>query len=314
MAEKNKGINNTLYKAREKAKEEIELKKALEALLTADLIMFYQQLADDFNTVYSATGEILNLNESYIDELKALLKKNYRRVGNHFGRSTRQSIEDIVDLDVYEIIPEVAKSLDNRIGMVLGAFFLLRSDDIAPKIANTVRDEMIQRTQTAILQAVEKAKEAGVAPVINNAEIAGTVGEQLKLWGENHAPTVSVTEVQAVAEESKYTEQAEIIKDTAESDDNEYDITELQAGAEKLWITAGDEKVRESHQAIDATLIPADSLFTTGAGSLMRYCGDMSLGAPLSDVINCRCETIFRYNAEVTMIITNHIFRRKGIA
>ena len=40
MAEKNKGINNTLYKAREKAKEEIELKKALEALLTADLIMF----------------------------------------------------------------------------------------------------------------------------------------------------------------------------------------------------------------------------------------------------------------------------------
>ena len=89
---KNKGINNTLYKAREKAKEEIELKKALEALLTADLIMFYQQLADDFSTVYSATGEILNLNESYIDELKALLKKNYRRVGNHFGRSTRQSI------------------------------------------------------------------------------------------------------------------------------------------------------------------------------------------------------------------------------
>ena len=53
---KNKGINNTLYKAREKAKEEIELKKALEALLTADLIMFYQQLADDFSTVYSATG------------------------------------------------------------------------------------------------------------------------------------------------------------------------------------------------------------------------------------------------------------------
>ena len=311
---KNKGINNTLYKAREKAKEEIELKKALEALLTADLILFYQQLAEDYSTVYSATGEILNLSESYLDELKSLLKRNYRQVGNHFGRSTRQSIEDLIDIDVYEPIPEVVKKLDDRIGMALGAFYLLRAEDIAPKMIDTIRDEMIQKTQTAIVQVLEKAKEAGVQPVINNAEVAGTVGEQLKLWGENHAPTVSVTEVQAVAEESKYVEQAEIISDTAESDDNEYDITELQAGAEKLWITAGDEKVRESHQAVDATLIPADSLFTTGAGSLMRYCGDMSLGAPLSDVINCRCETIFRYNAEVTMIITNHIFRRKGIA
>ena len=311
---KNKGINNTLYKAREKAKEEIELKKALEALLTADLILFYQQLAEDYSTVYSATGEILNLSESYLDELKSLLKRNYRQVGNHFGRSTRQSIEDLIDIDVYEPIPEVVKKLDDRIGMALGAFYLLRAEDIAPKMIDTIRDEMIQKTQTAIVQVLEKAKEAGVQPVINNAEVAGTVGEQLKLWGENHAPTVSVTEVQAVAEESKYVEQAEIISDTAESDDNEYDITELQAGAEKLWITAGDEKVRESHQAVDATLIPADSLFTTGAGSLMRYCGDMSLGAPLSDVINCRCETIFRYNAEVTMIITNHIFHRKGIA
>lgn len=99
---KNKGINNTLYKAREKAKEEIELKKALEALLTADLILFYQQLAEDFSTVYSATGEILNLSESYLDELKAVLKRNYRQVGNHFGRSTRQSIEDLIDIDVYE--------------------------------------------------------------------------------------------------------------------------------------------------------------------------------------------------------------------
>ena len=311
---KNKGINNTLYKAREKAKEEIELKKALEALLTADLILFYQQLAEDYSTVYSATGEILNLSESYLDELKAVLKRNYRQVGNHFGRSTRQSIEDLIDIDVYEPIPEVVKKLDDRIGMALGAFYLLRAEDIAPKMIDTIRDEMIQKTQTAIVQVLEKAKEAGVQPVINNAEVAGTVGEQLKLWGENHAPTVSVTEVQAVAEESKYVEQAEIISDTAESDDNEYDITELQAGAEKLWITAGDEKVRHRHQAVDATLIPADSLFTTGAGSLMRYCGDMSLGAPLSDVINCRCETIFRYNAEVTMIITNHIFRRKGIA
>lgn len=307
------GINNTLYKAREKAKEEIELKKALEQLLTADLIEFYRQLADDFATVYSATGEILNLNESYLDELKALLKKNYRKVGNFFGRSTRQSIEDIIDFDIYEPIPEVVNQLDNRIGMALGALFLLRSDDIAPKIANTVKEEIITKTQNEILKTIEKAREAGVPPTIDNAEIAGTVGEQIKEWGENHAPTVSVTEVQAVAEESKYTEQEEIVKDTAESDDNEYDLTELQAGAEKLWITAGDEKVRASHQAVDATLIPADALFTTGAGSLMRYCGDMSLGASLSDVINCRCETIFRYNAEVTMVIRNHIYRRKGI-
>ena len=61
------------------------------------------------------------------------------------------------------------------------------------------------------------------------------------------------------------------------------------AGVEfKKWITARDESVRDSHK-IDGQTVERTQPFHTNDGNYLSYPGDRTLGAPASDVINCRC-------------------------
>jgi hypothetical protein len=62
-----------------------------------------------------------------------------------------------------------------------------------------------------------------------------------------------------------------------------------EAGFEaKEWLTARDERVRESHQ-IDGQVVGVGETFTTGLGSHLLYPGDRSSGAPVEDLVQCRC-------------------------
>lgn len=56
----------------------------------------------------------------------------------------------------------------------------------------------------------------------------------------------------------------------------------------KKWITARDEKVRDSHQ-IDGQTVDLQQSFTTKLGTKLNYPCDRSGGAPAEDVIGCRC-------------------------
>jgi len=55
------------------------------------------------------------------------------------------------------------------------------------------------------------------------------------------------------------------------------------------WDSAEDSATRDSHRAMDGQQRGANEPFTTGAGFQMLYPGDSSLGAPGSEIINCRC-------------------------
>lgn len=67
----------------------------------------------------------------------------------------------------------------------------------------------------------------------------------------------------------------------------------LEAGiSKKMWLTAGDEKVRDSHAEVEGQIVDATAMFTTGLGNQLHYPGDRSTGAPPEDIINCRCTTI----------------------
>ena len=54
------------------------------------------------------------------------------------------------------------------------------------------------------------------------------------------------------------------------------------------WDAANDEDTRESHANADGQVKGQDGTFSIG-GYRMRYPGDSSLGAPASEIINCRC-------------------------
>lgn len=69
------------------------------------------------------------------------------------------------------------------------------------------------------------------------------------------------------------------------------DIVPNEAGAEtwyKQWVSMEDHKVRPTHVAAHGQLAKIEDTFTVG-GFQMRFPGDSSLGAPLKELVNCRC-------------------------
>lgn len=63
------------------------------------------------------------------------------------------------------------------------------------------------------------------------------------------------------------------------------------AAARKVWDSAGDRRVRNSHRELDGTSVGIDEPFISPAtGKPMMHPGDTTLGAKARDVIHCRCK------------------------
>lgn len=62
----------------------------------------------------------------------------------------------------------------------------------------------------------------------------------------------------------------------------------------KTWKSRGDENVRHSHKELNGTKVGFDQTFISELGSPMRFPGDVSLGASMSDIMGCRCAAIYK--------------------
>lgn len=65
---------------------------------------------------------------------------------------------------------------------------------------------------------------------------------------------------------------------------------------EKEWSSSGDDRVRETHMDMDGQTVGINEPFVSSTGSALMYPGDTSLGAGPEDVINCRCQAIYKVN------------------
>jgi hypothetical protein len=57
----------------------------------------------------------------------------------------------------------------------------------------------------------------------------------------------------------------------------------------KTWDATGDRRTRHTHMAMDGQRVQFDEPFKTPYGARLMFPGDISLGAPASEIINCRC-------------------------
>ena len=60
----------------------------------------------------------------------------------------------------------------------------------------------------------------------------------------------------------------------------------------KRWVATTDGRVREDHLAMNGVEVPQDEPFVLPDGSKMMFPADVSLGADVSQVVNCRCTMI----------------------
>lgn len=58
---------------------------------------------------------------------------------------------------------------------------------------------------------------------------------------------------------------------------------------QRIWDSAGDKRVRDSHVAMDGQSVGLDEPFVTPSGEKLMYPGDSSLGASGEETIQCRC-------------------------
>jgi hypothetical protein len=79
------------------------------------------------------------------------------------------------------------------------------------------------------------------------------------------------------------------VADGVDEGENNHDLMSMLALAGKIWLSTGDEKVRESHQQMDGVEVGIMDFFTLPFGDLMQFPGDESMGADVSEIANCRC-------------------------
>lgn len=62
----------------------------------------------------------------------------------------------------------------------------------------------------------------------------------------------------------------------------------------KVWSATGDGRTRDSHLHMNNVAVPFNRPFVTETGAQMQYPQDVSLGAPASEVIACRCHALYK--------------------
>lgn len=184
-----------------------------------------------------------------------------------------------------DIVGRLSKATGKREGGIIGlspnqeqaarrAFEELRSGelvDLRSYLGRSLRDRRFDRV---VGRAIRGGKAIGAKEA---REIVSKYrGKLLRHRGE----TIARTELLGSLHEAKDEGLRQIVDKGVVADQ---DIT-------KVWDASADSDTRESHRALDdAQANGSDGVFTTITGAQMRFPGDRSLGAPASEIINCRC-------------------------
>lgn len=202
------------------------------------------------------------------------------RAGLAAGRGPRETALDLVGR-----IGSTGRRTGGLIGLtteqaqyVLNAREALLSGDPTQMRTYLERKLRDQRFDATVLRAIEAGKPVAAADV---AKITGRYADRLlQLRGENIARTETIGAFNAAREQAF----RQAIATGA-----------LQAqNVAGIWGATGDIRTRHTHMAMNGQRREFGMPFVSPSGARMHYPGDTSLGAPASEIINCRCTKIYR--------------------
>lgn len=205
-----------------------------------------------------------------------LMQQSRLRLINEFTSDQRDAVRTImIDGISRGMNPkQQAKNFATLIGLsrqqlqAVENYRKLLEQNSAETLRRTLRDRRFDRT-------VDNARDTGIG--LTNDQIDRMVNRYAERQLNFRARTIARTEALRVIHEAN-DEALQQAVDSGSLGENEL----IQK-----WVTASDERVRNSHSSMNGQKRPFGKPFISGDGNSLKYPGDSS--APASEVINCRC-------------------------
>lgn len=140
------------------------------------------------------------------------------------------------------------------------------------------RDLRDRRFDASVARAVEQDAPLGAQRIQRMVERYRTRYIQLR------AETIARTETLAVVGLARQEALAQVVEQAA------IPLTRVK----RIWRATQDKRTRDTHSEMDGQEQGSGMPFISPAGAKLMFPGDRSLGAPASEVINCRCVLLTR--------------------
>ena len=260
--------------------EDYRTKRQLEKALRGEWDSLRKAIVRRYTGVIGRDGHVIDPQVEFGPRLQRILAHHYQTTGDAF----RGRLGVRLPADVAPTAAELG-----RIEEALTEAFGIRAGDQAALIGKTTAQHMDEALAAA---RAETLRVAGGGVARDRLAEAIDAGRMLDRRLMGRASGIASLETQAPAEISKLTEVEVLTNHVPTVDGGVYSEPDLI----KRWWSMGDDLAREDHLQADQQEQQIGQPYTVGGASLMTP-GDTSLGAPLRQVINCRCASEFDEDA-----------------
>lgn len=203
------------------------------------------------------------------------MRDNQLRILRELTQGQKQAIRDaIVDGIRRGASPiEQARAFRQAIGLTSYQVQVVENYRRALESGQNVRDRALRDRRFD--RTVERARANGTE--LSPEQVEAMVQRYRERWLKHRAESIARTEALRAVQMGLQESYRQAIAA------GEIDATWLS----REWATAGDERVRHSHEAMQGQKRPWGVPFVSGAGFLLMHPGDPS--APIQEVAECRC-------------------------
>lgn len=288
-------INSTDAERQREADRDLAAKLKLEKPFKPKIKKLIKRMGNDLQSSILATGSPQE-GKRYSAQWEGLISEQYENTKTVFsGRFIKQLQEEPANSDIWSVLIAIGSALGlnskTEIVAKLKADSVVKSNvfidasvtDDTRNITSTNSKNLQASTDTARVKLMDELERPPT-----NRELAVGAKQQFLQHDLGRTDTIAATTTQKAAEGMKEVDR-EVFKDYRNS------LIALSLGLseskfEEFWITRGDSIVRAFHVQADGQK-KEGGVYIVGGESL-RFPGDDSLGASLSNIINCRCSSI----------------------
>jgi len=266
------------------AERQLRAKMELEEMVKPALRGYFRRIIRDFRKIYAASGRPINM-DAYKSELEVILTRHYERVQRRFKDNilNRNGGKNLIAFSCKQTSEE-RQRLDELIIISLAAWAVEKRARALSFITATNDEQMLRAIEAARRELID----AGMP--IDNRTLAVASSSILSRAFNTRVDRIAVTETEESAEA---TNQIVASATAGAVPFSAVAIQGIQPAVQtteviKTWRDMNDSVVRPSHRLINGTSITESGIFIVG-GSRLRFPSDTSLGASISEIINCRC-------------------------